>query len=424
MINQFTLRILFFTVAVFCSQADAQDAQTNSKDWARWRGPTGNAIAPVGEKPPTKWSATENVVWKTKIPGRGHASPIVIGDKIFLSTAEVEEKSQSVVCVDRSSGELLWQKEVNEGGFPKTIHRNNTHASPTIATDGEHVFAVFNHHGAVHLTKLDLSGDIVWTKKVGNYQPTYEFGFGASPIVHAGKIIVTTESKVDSGIFAFEIESGDPVWKIKRNGISSYSTPVIQDVGGKERLLISGGSRVSSYDPKTAEKDWETPTRWQVSCGTMVWDGGMVFVSGGFPAQQTLALNAKSGELVWDNNVKSYEQSLLAVDGYIYAHGNNGVLYCWRASDGEEMWKKRFSPRKKSPVSVSPVLANGHIYFTAENGETVVAELNPKEFKEVSRNQLGDYAFATPAFCDNRIYYRVGDSTTGKDHQWLYCLGE
>ena len=88
------------------------------------------------------------------------------------------------------------------------------------------------------------------------------------------------------------------------------------------------------------------------------------------------------------------------------------------------MWKKRFSPRKKSPVSVSPVLANGHIYFTAENGETVVAELNPKEFKEVSRNQLGDYAFATPAFCDNRIYYRVGDSTTGKDHQWLYCLGE
>jgi len=293
-----------------------------------------------------------------------------------------------------------------------------------VATDGKHLFAVFNHHGAVDVTKLDLDGNVVWKKKVGNYDPFYKFGFGASPIVYDGKIIVTTESKVDSGIFAFKTGSGEPVWKIKRDGISSYSTPVIAPVAGKEQLLISGGGTVNSYDPKNGSKNWSTPTNWKVSCGTMVWDGDLVFISGGYPAQQTLAINAANGKLVWDNNVKSYEQSLLAVDGYIYAHSDSSVLYCWRASDGQEMWKTRFSPNRKFPVSVSPVLANGNIYFTAENGETVVVKLDPKEFKEVARNKLGDAAFATPAFCDNRIYTRVGDSSTGRDHQWLYCLGK
>ena len=149
----------------------------------------------------------------------------------------------------------------------------------------------------------------------------------------------------------------------------------------------------------------------------------MVFASGGYPAKETLAVNSKNGTVVWRNKTKVYEQSLLVVDGYVYAHAENGVLYCWRAADGKEMWKSRFS-KKKQAQSVSPVLASGNIYFTAENGETVVIKLNPKALEIVARNQLGDLAFATPAFCDNRIYARVGDSTTGEDHQWLYCLGQ
>ncbi len=420
-----TVACFCFAIAtiVFPHFSFAQEAQSNSKDWARWRGPTGNAIASADQKPPTSWSATESVIWKSKVPGTGHASPIIFADKIFLATAELKSQSQSVVCFDRQSGSQLWQTEVNNGEFPKKIYPKNTHASSTVATDGNHVFAVFNHHGAVDLTKLGFDGEIVWKKKVGNYDPFYKFGFGASPIIHNGKIIVTTESKVDSGIYAFDLKTGSQIWKIDRDGVSSYSTPVVAKVSGKEQLLISGGSKVKSYDPKTGAQNWETPTDWKVSCGTMVWDENMVFISGGYPAQQTLAMNASDGKLVWENNVKSYEQSLLAVNGYIYAHSDNGVLYCWRAADGQEMWKNRFGSRR-NPVSVSPVLANGNIYFTAENGETVVVKLDPKEFKEVARNKLGDKAFATPAFCDNQIYTRVGDSSTGSDHQWLYCLGK
>ena len=420
---------LYFVLVIPClavsSQAIAQeDAQTNVNDWARWRGPTGNGIASEDQKPLVKWSSTKNVVWKTKIPGVGHSSPIVLGDKIFLTTADVAKQTQSVLCLDRKLGDIAWQTEINNGGLPTKIHRKNTHASPTVATDGKHVFAVFNHHDSIELVKLDLEGGIVWEKNVGQYKMSkYDFGYGASPIVNGKNVIVCNENEVKSAIVAYDKDSGEESWRIDRSGITSYSTPVVANIGSKRQLLISGGKSVKSFDPGTGLENWSAPAEWDISCGTLVWEGDMVFASGGYPAKETLAVNSKNGTVVWRNKTKVYEQSLLLVDGYVYAHAENGVLYCWRAADGKEMWKSRFS-KKKQAQSVSPVLANGNIYFTAENGETVVIKLNPKALKIVARNQLGDLAFATPAFCDNRIYARVGDSTTGEGHQWLYCLGE
>jgi len=415
---------LTLSCSAVCFQAQAQeDPQTNAKDWARWRGPAGNGIAAADQKPPVKWSSTKNVIWKTKVPGVGHSSPIVLDSKIFLTTADVANQTQSVLCFDRKSGDQLWKTEINSGGFPAKIHRKNTHASPTVATDGKHLFAVFNHHDTVELAKLDLEGGIVWKKNVGQYSPVYEFGYGATPIVHGNNVIVCNENKVASAIVAYDKESGEENWRIKRNGISSYSTPVVAKIDGKAQLLLSGGKTVKSFSPADGSENWSAPSNWQVSCGTLVWEAGLVFASGGFPAQQTLAVNSGDGAVVWSNPIKVYEQSLLVVDGYVYAHADNSVLYCWRAADGKEMWKSRFS-KKKLGESVSPVLAGGNIYFTSENGESVVVKQNPNEFELVARNQLGDLAFATPAFCDNRIYARVGDSTTGQDHQWLYCLGK
>ncbi len=419
--------LLTCCLIVFCFVAsDAfcqEDAQTNPKDWARWRGPSGNGVATAGQKPPIKWSSTENVVWKTKIPGKGHSSPILLGNRIYLTTAEPGKQTQSVICFDRERGDQVWKTEVNRGGLPKRIHAKNTHASPTVATDGQHLFTVFNHHEVVELVKLDLQGTIVWKKKVGQYVPKYKFGYGTSPIVHGKNVIVCNENTVQSAIVAYNKDSGEESWRINRDGISSYSTPVVAKVGGKEQMLLSGGEAVKGFNPKDGSENWSAPTRWLVSCGTLVWEGDMVFSSGGYPAQQTLGVNSSDGTVVWSNSVKVYEQSLLVADGYVYAHADNSVIYCWRAADGQEMWKSRFG-KKKLAESVSPVLAGGNIYFTSENGETIVVKQNPNAFELVARNQLGDLAFATPAFCDNRIYARVGDSTTGQDHQWLYCLGE
>ncbi|MFK7766332.1 MAG: PQQ-binding-like beta-propeller repeat protein [Mariniblastus sp.] len=416
----------FLALFIFASLSVASFAQFvngQNDDWARWRGAQGNGVAAASQTPPTSFGPETNVVWKAKIPGRGHSSPIVVDDKIFLATAEKSSGSQSVVCVERSSGKQVWKTEINNGGLAGYIHRNNTHASSTVATDGERLFVTFSHHGNVEVAVLDFDGKEVWKKTVGVYKPAFPFGYGASPIIHDGMVIVTNENKGDAAVVAYKVDSGDEVWKIDRKGVTSYSTPVVANVAGRDQLLLSGGQRVASYDPATGEELWSCPASWKVTCGTMVWDGDLVFASGGFPSQETLAINAKTGEKVWSNASKCYEQSMIVNDGCLYGHADNGVIYCWRAKDGTELWKQRFAERKRATVSASPVLAGGNIYFTAENGECVVIKANPGKYEEVARNKLGNVAFSSMAICGNQIFTRVGEQT-GDEFQWLYCLGE
>ena len=410
---------LAVTTYLLCSPLISQD------DWPRWRGPNGNGVAVEGQTPPTSWDEDTNVIWKTKVPGRGHASPIIIGDKIFLATAEESDESQSVVCYDRASGKRLWKTEINQGALNPKVHRNNTHASPTIATDGERVFALFNNHESIQLAAVDYNGKRVWTKVVGQFKSRLPFGFGASPIVHDGNVIVTNQNNADSAMTAYDGASGKQVWKIELPKKGNYSTPVVANIGGREQLLISGQRSVNSYDPASGDKLWEAAGKWDITCGTMVWDDELVFASGGYPAQQTLAIKADgSGKMVWENPIKVYEQSMLLLDGHIYAHSDNGAIYCWRAKDGEEMWKQRFSSRR-SPVSASPVSANGHIYLTAENGQTLVIKANHEKLEEVARNKLGDESFASMAICDNQIFTRVAIvDPNGERQEWLFCLGE
>ena len=151
----------------------------------------------------------------------------------------------------------------------------------------------------------------------------------------------------------------------------------------------------------------------------MVWDGDMVFASGGFPAQQTLAINASTGKLIWDKPAKFYEQSMLVHDGRLYGLSDKGVVYCWRAETGEELFKKRF----EFPVSASPIAVDGHIFFTSEKGSTLVIKAGTDEFVEVAKNKLGDSAFASFAVTDNKIYARVGFGAGKARKEFLYCLG-
>ena len=420
-----------FVVTTLCfllsstSFAHAQSELT-ADDWARWRGPTGNGIAAAGQSPPIRWDDETNVVWKTPLPGRGHASPIVVADKIFLATADESAQTQSVLCFDRLTGEPLWQTEVSQGEFNPKLHKKNTHASSTIATDREHLFAVFNNHHAVQLVSLDFDGKQRWEKTVGKYETNRPFGFGASPIVYGGLVIVTNQNNGDSAITAFDTNDGEQKWRAECKKLTSYSTPVVTMLAGKPQLLLSGTFAVSSFDPASGKQNWSARAKWEVTCATMTWNDDIVFASGGYPAQQTIAVKADgSGEVVWQNPNKSYEQSMLVLDGYVYTHSDNGGIYCWRARDGQEMWKQRFGA-KNPAQSASPVFANGNIYFTAENGQTLVVKSNPEKFESVATNQLGDESFASMAICGNQIFTRVAKfDTAGENRQeWLYCLGE
>lgn len=393
------------------------DAKT---DWPWWRGPSRNGVA--AETPvPTKFGDGENMLWKAAVPSRGHSSPTVVGNRIFLTTAYKAEERHVVLAFDRATGKELWQAEVNTGAFPENNHAKNTEATPTIACDGERLFATFYHHDQVAAVALDLDGNILWKKRVAAFRPRkYEYGYAPSPLIYQGTVIIASEYDGESFITALDRKTGKQVWRSKRLPLMSFSSPVVGNVAGKDQLLISGQEFVASYDPHSGKPNWATKGTTFATCGTMVWEGDTVFASGGFPKSETIAIRADgSNTVLWSNNQKLYEQSMLVHDGYLYGLTGNGVLFCWHGETGKEQWKQRLS----GPVSASPVLAGGNIYWANEAGTMYVYRPNPQKFELVAENTIGNSAFASPAICGGQIFLRVGDGEGPGRQEWLYCFG-
>lgn len=414
---------LVMRAATCCLVVTALTTPVSAGDaWPWWRGPYFNGVADKTEKPPTEWDETKNVVWKTPIPGRGHSSPVVAGDFIFLTTADEQQQVQYALCFRRSDGKQLWQTEINRGGFNPKIHPKNTHATPTPATDGKLVLVTFNNHEAVQLAALDFDGKIVWQKKAGDYRPQkYQFGYAPSPLLYKDLVIVASEFESNGYLAAFKRENGEEVWRTPRRRFISFSTPVVARVARREQLLISGADQVASYDPRNGKPLWSVNGTTNATCGTVVWNNDAVYASGGYPNRQTIAVRGDgSRQVLWANQEKCYEQSMLLHDGFVYAVNDNGIAFCWQAATGREMWKARLV----GPVSASPVWANGKIYIANERGSLFVYEANPRQFKPIARNQLGDESFATPAFVNDQIITRVASRAGGQRQEYLYCLGE
>lgn len=388
-------------------------------DWPWWRGPMRNGIA-VGSAP-TKFSDSEGVLWKTPVPGRGHSSPIVVGQKVFLTTADKDKQIHSVLAFDRKDGQQLWQVEVSQGGFPAKNHPKNTEATPTIASDGERLFVTFFHHETVQATALDFNGKQIWQQTVGAFNPKkYEYGYAPSPLLYRGNVIIAGEYDGKSFLAALDRATGKDVWRTPRPDNISFSTPVIAHVAGKDQLLLTGNEKITSFDPVTGKELWSTKGVATATCGTVVWNNDTVFGSGGYPQSETAAVKADgSGEVVWHNNQSLYEPSLIVVDDYVYGFTGRGILYCWRASDGKEMWKQAL----KGPVSASPVLAGGNIYWANEGGSLYVFKPNPRKFELVSQNQIGSDSFPSPAICGGQVFLRVGHGQGANRKETLYCFG-
>ncbi len=392
---------------------------SRSDQWWRWRGPNGNNHAADGAKLPASIAAA-GASWSVDLPGRGHSTPILVDDALYLTTADKTAGTQSVLAVSRG-GKALWGQTIHRGGVPTENHRKNTEASPTMAYDGEALFAAFYNSGGIQLTKLNTDGTILWQRQAGRYNPQrYKYGYAASPLVYRDTVIVIGDYDGDAFLSALDRDSGQTRWTIKRPGKLSFSSPIVADVAGREQLLLSGTEMVAAYDPASGDLLWKAPgATTMATCGTMVWDGDLVFASGGFPEAETVCISGDgSGRVLWSNNSKCYEQSMLAHRGYLYAVTDNGIAYCWRGEDGRTMWRQRIGGRYSS----SPLLVDETIVVFNEAGTGFAFAATPDQFDLRSERKVGDDVFASPILVDDTMYLRVAVNAGGRRQEKLLAF--
>lgn len=387
-------------------------------DWPSWRGRDHTGIA-QDQTIPTEWNATLNIRWQSPIPGRGHSSPIVISQAVYLASANDAEESQNVFAYDRNNGKVLWSQTVHQGGFPpaKQVHKKGTNANGTLASDGRNLYVVFFNAGNIIASALDLDGTLVWQREVGGF--TSKFGYAPSPILYGSSVIVAADNWGVGFIAALDAKTGKIIWRIIRGDTSSYSSPTIAHVGGRDQLLISGCGAVTSYDPVTGKEYWRTPCIAEATCGTVVTDGTRIYASGGYPETETVCLSSK-GEKIWSDSTKIYEPSMLVSEGSLFAASDNGIAYCWNAETGDVCWRKRLGGN----FSASPVLCKGLLYVPNLSGETFVFEATPDAYNPVAQNRIGDDCYASPAISDGEVFLRVGTGSGENRQESLVCISE
>jgi outer membrane protein assembly factor BamB len=404
---------------VHSSSEAAEASGEAATQWWTWRGPHGNNVAAKGTSALTQYDHSR-IVWTASVPGRGHSSPIVARGQIYLTTADKEAGTQSVLAYSQADGKLLWNQTVHRGGIPAENHPKNTEASSTVAFDGERLFCLFYNDSAIWLSAYSPDGKLLWQQSVGAYNPqTYKYGYAASPAIYENMVIVVGDWEGESFLAAHDRATGNRLWKVPRKNLMSFSSPIVAHVAGRDQLLLSGGESIDSYDPRTGKVLWSASTLAMATCGTLVWEGDLVFGSGGYPKSETACVRADgSGQVVWTNPQKCYEQSMLVVNGYVYAVTDAGVAHCWRASDGEVMWRERLG----GDYSSSPVLVGEAIHVFNEQGQGFVFKATPERYESLGGGKIADDVFPTPTIVGDHIYMRVGINRSGVRKEFLVAL--
>jgi hypothetical protein len=401
--------------------ANLPDRIPHVTDWPNWRGAAGTGVAAEAH-PPREWSDSTHRVWSVPVPGRGHASPCIWGEQVFLATADEGAAAQLLVSFDRSTGARRWQTEIHRGGLMDK-HLKNTHASATPACDGTHLYTPYLADGALWVTAVDLAGHAVWRTEAGPF--TSKWGYGSAPVLFQSLVIVVGDNRGarldrlvgSSFLTALNRATGQVAWRIKRPAGDSYGTPIVAEVAGRQQLLLSGKKQVTSYNPATGEEIWTC--RWGAdrTAGTMSWEGDFVFASATQPSDELICIRADGKgdvtdtHLVWRAKKGATDvPSPLVYQHALYVVGDHGVITCFATDTGKVLWKKRLG----GDFSASPVAADGLIYCTSEAGVTYVLKAGP-EFEQVAENTLNESVFATPALCGEQIFLRTEKN--------LYCFG-
>jgi len=406
-----------------------------SENWPQFRGPTGQGISQE-KNLPIHWNANSNVLWKTAIPGEGWSSPIVWGDRVFVTSATQNGTRCHVICLDRVSGKILWDKEVFEQ-VPLRKEGKNSHATPTPCTDGQRVYAVF---GDGSVAALAFDGSIVWTNRDVQFYSRH--GLGASPTIHGALLImpydgsnrVTAPGQWPNNppeerlgwqipwdkaeIVALDLKTGKRVWTGKR-GMSriAHGTPVVFQEKGQTRLLSIAGDAAQCFDLKTGERLWSVYCQGEGLAPSPVAGDEMIFAASGF--EKTTLRGIRTGgrgdvtqtHIAWEQKKGVPSQSsLLYVKPYIYAVTDGGIATCYEADSGNVVWQERIGGNH----SASPVYADGKVYFLSEQGESVVIQAGA-EFKEIARNTVGEKCQASYAASHGDLFIRSDKN--------LFCIG-
>lgn len=387
-------------------------------DWPAWRGPTADGHAAPGQKLPLKWSETEHVKWKAAVRGRGHGSPTVVGDHVYLATADLSQEQQLVLCFDRATGKKVWEAVVHEGNMVMKGHQNASLASSDVVSDGERLYVNFLNNNAIFTTALDFSGKQVWQRRVADFQ--VHQGYGASPVVYQSVVLVTADHRGGGKLSGLNKLTGEIIWQQDRPPVANYATPAVINAAGKTQAVLAGCKKVESFDPLTGKKLWSIDGSTEETVVTAVTDGTRVFLGGGYPKNHTMAIEADgSGKITWENNTRTYVPTMIVKNGHLFAVGDAGKATCWKADTGAELWSEKVDREFYG----SPVMMDSRIYVTSKGGVTSVFDATPDKFTLLAQNQLGTESFSTPAICGNRIYLRSA-KTSPTRQEFLWCIGE
>ena len=378
-------------------------------DWPWWRGPSFDNHSDSSSAP-IQWDAQENVLWKSPVPGRGHSSPILCGQHLFLTTADEKAQSQSLLAYDRDQGNLIWTKLVHQGRFAHQ-HAKNSYASATPACDGRHVYTTFAIDGSVYVTAVDLSSQIVWQQCVSEYTSTH--GYCASPVLYNSVVIVMVYGDVRRRIAAFDRSTGERRWQSQfRISGANYGTPAIGHFNGSEYLVIPGPYAIQGFDPATGNMQWSIG--WNVAGGsnTVAFAGQKVFASGTDPQNNVICIEigATGVHELWRVTTGATKvPSPLVVKDQLFLVTDNGIADCLEAATGKRIGRCRLGGN----FSSSPVLAAGRIYVASEDGRTFVLSADQK-LEILATNDIGEPVFATPVISNQRLFLRSAEN--------LYCI--
>jgi outer membrane protein assembly factor BamB len=364
-----------------------------------WRGLDRNGIA-TGPPPRLPFQLPADRRWETVVPGRGHASPIVCRESVYLLTADETALAISLLAYRSDDGTLNWQRQLHAGGFEK-VHIDNTHASATPACDGQAIYCACLIDKALRVTKVDLTGKIVWQTVAGPYDSYH--GYGASVVLYDSLVIVGGDNPGLGFIAGLDRATGEVVWRTARGNQPSHSSPMIAHTGGVDQLFYHGQRSLVSYDPRTGAERWRMSGTSDETANTVATDADFVYVSGGYPQTQVQAVRADgSRELIWERKINVYVPSLLVSGERLLAVTDNGVIRMLSAATGKDLWTKRLG----GEVSASPIAYGDTAVVINEDGKGVVFKM-ADQFKAVGEFELGDRVYATPAIAGGRIFLRT-----------------
>jgi outer membrane protein assembly factor BamB len=422
-------------------------------NWPSFRGPDASGVAD-GQHPPLSWDVKEgtNVRWKTPIPGLGHSCPIVWGDRVFVTTAvsgeadpkvrignygdvgsvnDTSEHRWQVLCLDRDSGKILWTQTAFTGVPKIKRHLKGSQANCTPATDGKRVVACFGSEG---LYCYDFPGKLLWQRDLGTLDSSfaidvkYEWGFGSSPIIHDGLVILQCDLGKDSFLAAYRLEDGSRAWTTPRDEIPSWSTPTVWRNAKRTEIVTNAAQYARGYDPATGKELWRLAKKSEITVPTPVCGRELAFVtSGNRPIQPILAIRpGASGDISLKPDEESnehvawsrmrggpYMPTPILYGKYLFTCGNGGMVSCYEADTGKEVYKERLGGVS---YTASPVAADGRLYFASEQGQVRVVQAGP-EFKLLAVNDLGDPCLATPAISAGMLFVRTQHNLVALGHK-------